>query len=263
MSDTSKLVEVRHDTYDSNSSTHNTQIERLWVEVGRQFAQRWKAFFTRLEQLHGLNRKNPHHLWLLQFLSLDLVNIDCEIFMEEWNHHPISGPTTNHQSPLDMHFLSRVENGVYITDPLHDVHPDILTRYYGTGGPPLSHIDDLGKDTDNSRTALQEEIAADMQSNLHDQPVPVPDHSNPFPSPEVEAIFCQALADVQSAGLKPDNSFFTASEWAIDTYETHKDISVGFRKTKTLLMSLPPKIWMPQALIWAQGLSVLHYLLEL
>ncbi|KAG1837989.1 hypothetical protein DFJ58DRAFT_668602, partial [Suillus subalutaceus] len=24
----------------------------------------------------------------------------CEIFVEEWNHHPISGPTTQHQSPL-------------------------------------------------------------------------------------------------------------------------------------------------------------------
>ncbi|KAG1724333.1 uncharacterized protein EDB91DRAFT_1062891 [Suillus paluster] len=156
------------------SSTHNTRIECLWVEVGHQFARRWKAFFTRLECLHGLNCKNPHHLWLLQFLFLDLINVDCKIFMEEWNHHPISGPTTNHQSLLvsrgifylflsinspsltsqDMHFLSEVENGVYITDPLHDVHPDILTQYYGTGGPPLSHINDSEEDTDNSWTPL-------------------------------------------------------------------------------------------------------------
>jgi len=83
-----------------DSSTHNTRIERLWVEVGRQFARRWKAFFTRLERVHDLNRKDPCHLWLLHFLFLDLVNTDCEIFMEEWNHHPVSGATTNHQSPL-------------------------------------------------------------------------------------------------------------------------------------------------------------------
>jgi hypothetical protein len=75
-------------------------------------------------------------------------------------------------------------------------------------------------------------------------------------------IFCEALAEVQSAGLKPDNTLFAASEWAIDTYETHEDISVGFRKTKTLSVYLPPEIWMPRALAWAQGLSVLHHLLE-
>ncbi|KAG0707406.1 hypothetical protein DFH29DRAFT_796927, partial [Suillus ampliporus] len=243
------------------SSTHNTRIERLWVEVGRQFARRWKAFFTRLECLHGLNRKNPHHLWLLHFLFLDLMNIDCEIFVEEWNYHPISGPTTQHQSPLDIRFLSDVENGVYITDPLHDVHPDILNRYYGTGGPPLSRIDEEDSDV-QTRTTLREDIAADLQSNLHDQPVPVPDNSNPFPSPEAEDIFRQALTDVQSAGVKPDNAFFPASEWAFDTYETHEDISVGFRKTKTLMMHLPPEVWMPRAVVWAQGLSVLHYLLK-
>ncbi|KAG1856469.1 hypothetical protein F4604DRAFT_1590356 [Suillus subluteus] len=186
------------------SSTHNTRIERLWVEVGH-----------------------------------------CEIFMEEWNHHPISGPTTQNQSPLDMRFLSEVENRVYVTDPLHDIHPDILTRYYSTGGPSLSCIDKEDSDDVQTRTTLQEEIVADMQLNLHDQPVPVPDNSNAFPSPKAEAIFYQALADVQSAGLKPDNTFFPASEWAIDTYETHEDISVGFRKTKTLSMHLPPEIWMP------------------
>ncbi|KAG2082736.1 hypothetical protein BD769DRAFT_1376151, partial [Suillus cothurnatus] len=78
----------------------------------------WKAFFTCLEHLHGLNSKNPHHLWLLHFLFLNCVNTDCEIFMKEWNHHPISGPATQNQSPLDIQFLSEIENGVYITDPL-------------------------------------------------------------------------------------------------------------------------------------------------
>ncbi|KAG1843459.1 hypothetical protein DFJ58DRAFT_665268, partial [Suillus subalutaceus] len=168
------------------SSTHNTRIECLWVEVGY-----------------------------------------CEIFVEEWNHHPISGPTTQHQSPLDICLLPDIENRVYITNPLHDVHPDILTRYYGTGGPPLSHIDEEDSNV-QTQTTLQDEIASDLQSNLHDQPVPVPDNSNPFPSPEAEVIFHQALADVQSAGVKPDDTFLPASEWAINTYETHEDISVGF-----------------------------------
>lgn len=73
------------------SSTHNTRIERLWVEVGSQFARAWRAFFYRLEKLHGLNCKNPHHLWLLHHLYLDKINADCAEFQENWNAHPISG----------------------------------------------------------------------------------------------------------------------------------------------------------------------------
>lgn len=33
------------------SSTRNTRIERLWLEVGTQFARAWRAFFSRLEDL--------------------------------------------------------------------------------------------------------------------------------------------------------------------------------------------------------------------
>ncbi|KAJ7214025.1 hypothetical protein GGX14DRAFT_360623 [Mycena pura] len=73
------------------SLTHNTRIERLWVEVGSQFARSWRAFFYRLEALHGLDRGNPHHLWLLHKLFLDLINDDCDEFRAEWNCHPILG----------------------------------------------------------------------------------------------------------------------------------------------------------------------------
>ncbi|KAJ7043418.1 hypothetical protein C8F04DRAFT_894034, partial [Mycena alexandri] len=66
-------------------STNNTRIERLWVEVGSQFARRWRVFFYRLD------RTNPHHLWLLHLLFLDLINLDCKNFRAEWNCHPISG----------------------------------------------------------------------------------------------------------------------------------------------------------------------------
>jgi hypothetical protein len=32
-------------------STRNTRIERIWSEVGSQFARAWRAFFLRLERL--------------------------------------------------------------------------------------------------------------------------------------------------------------------------------------------------------------------
>jgi hypothetical protein len=69
----------------------NTPIERLWVEVGKRFVRQWRAFFTRLERCHLLERTNPHHRWLLHYLFLDMINEDCKKFCEEWNAHPISG----------------------------------------------------------------------------------------------------------------------------------------------------------------------------
>lgn len=81
------------------SSTHNTRIERLWVEVGTQFARRWRGFFTSLGRLHGLDHRNPQHLWLLHFLFLDIINTDCDLFKDMWNNHPVSGAGHN-RSPL-------------------------------------------------------------------------------------------------------------------------------------------------------------------
>ena len=76
-------------------STHNTRIERLWLEGGRHFARGWRAFFTRLERLHFLDRNDPHHLWLLHQLFLDDIQDDCNKFCNHWNRHPLSGKGEN------------------------------------------------------------------------------------------------------------------------------------------------------------------------
>lgn len=78
-------------------STHNERIERLWREVGEQFCRRWKAFFMRLERLHGLDRKNPMHLWLLHHLFLWAINEDCEQFVQEANKR--SASSLHHKTP--------------------------------------------------------------------------------------------------------------------------------------------------------------------
>jgi hypothetical protein len=63
----------------------------------------WRAFFNRLERLHGLDIEKTSHLWLLQNLFLDAINDDCKDFCEEWNLHPIAGPSTNNKSPQVGH----------------------------------------------------------------------------------------------------------------------------------------------------------------
>ncbi len=87
-------------SYMWGSSTHNTRIERLWVEVGTQFARRWRAFFLHLERYHFLDRSNTFHLWILHFLFLESINGDCRAFQRDWNSHPLSGKGNgSNQSP--------------------------------------------------------------------------------------------------------------------------------------------------------------------
>jgi len=89
------------------SSTHNTRIERLWAEVGSQFARLWRAFFLRLERLHFLDRSNPNHLFILHLLFLDNINNDCNDFKKNWNAHSIS--SANNKSP-NVSFISTIPN---------------------------------------------------------------------------------------------------------------------------------------------------------
>lgn len=83
----------------ADRSTHNTRIERLWLESGWHFAQGWRAFFYHLEWLHFLERDDLHHVWLLHTLFLEDIQCDCEVFCQDWNKHPLSGKGQN-MSPL-------------------------------------------------------------------------------------------------------------------------------------------------------------------
>lgn len=81
------------------TSTHNTRIERLWGEVGRQFMRPWRAFFQRLRSQYFLRMSSPAHLWLLNQLFLPLINADCQRFMRQWNRHSIENSGIQHMSP--------------------------------------------------------------------------------------------------------------------------------------------------------------------
>lgn len=89
-----------------NRSTHNTRIERLWGEVGKHFCRQWKGFFQRLERLHYLDRRNPHHLWLIHYLFLDEIDQDCSEFQRGWNRHPLTSAQGKSPSVRTQSFYS-------------------------------------------------------------------------------------------------------------------------------------------------------------
>ena len=69
------------------------------MEVGKEFARRWKGFFQRLEAEYHLDPKNPSHLWLLNKLFLADIECDCQTFVEEFNLHGVKGKMTKSQTP--------------------------------------------------------------------------------------------------------------------------------------------------------------------
>ncbi|KAJ7088488.1 hypothetical protein B0H15DRAFT_780646 [Mycena belliarum] len=264
-------------------STRNTRIERLWVEVGTQFARRWRAFFTRLGRLHHLDRKDPGQLWLLHLLFLPELNSDCREFQDEWNLHPISGRTTSDQSPADMRFLGQTTQGMYrqdlVTDqddPLDGIHPDAINRYYGVAGPRLRRgrhqtgagiasddddNEDGSQDNDDPEPTLEEQlenrIEEDLARNIRHQPVKVARHHTPFRDADVEHNFLDLLQDIiEQPAMLPEDYGVLEDEWDGDDYPETEIIKPG-TSGKELVIILPRAVWYPRAVKWAQSLDFL------
>lgn len=86
-------------SYIWGTSTHNTRIERLWVEVGKSFMRPWRAFFLRLERNYGLKANDSTHLWLLSEIFMPMIAEDCDRFKRQWNRHTIDNSAVNHMVP--------------------------------------------------------------------------------------------------------------------------------------------------------------------
>ncbi|CAK5266042.1 unnamed protein product [Mycena citricolor] len=268
------------------SSTHNTRIERLWVEVGSQFVRRWRAFFYRLEALHSLDRKDKRHLWLLHHLFLDQINADCENFCQEWNCHPISGEGHD-QTPNDLCLLGQLEHGFYDPNEYAHVHPSVLERHYGVVGNPFNRENgqtgagQLGDedvpspdpgDCGSASSAesecgsifgsddgeLRRQIETAHEKNFHHDPVSVPKHAAPFDDDKTMELFFTALAAAEDRSLVPAGFGLYPEEWVGGEYPTHEILKSGRHGGKRLQVALPVSIWKPRAEIWARGLAILN-----
>ncbi|KAJ7261036.1 hypothetical protein C8J57DRAFT_1072144, partial [Mycena rebaudengoi] len=261
-------------------STRNTRIERLWVEVGTQFARRWRGFFTRLGRSHRLDRKNPGHLWLLHRLFLPSINEDCAEFQDEWNLHPISGRMPSDQSPADMRFLGQTTEGLYRQDPLDGIHPDAINRYYGVSGPRRRrhrHQTGAGYPSDEEeseaesmdaayqpdlREQLENHIEAHHAENIRHNPVKVARHKSPFTSTEHEAAFLEVLHELlASPGDPPEDYGVLEDEWEEDDYPEIEAIRTG-TNGKEILVVLPRRDWFPRVVQWARALDLMTRILQ-
>ncbi|TRM62018.1 hypothetical protein BD626DRAFT_404602 [Schizophyllum amplum] len=93
-------------------SVHNVRIERLWVDVTVQVGAAWADRFTMLEISHGLDINNVHHIWLIHFLFLPIINSELAVFAEGHNNHPIQVRDGPDRTPIDLYGFDSLALGV-------------------------------------------------------------------------------------------------------------------------------------------------------
>lgn len=183
-----------------------------------------------------------------------------------------------------MRFLGETTEGVYTDDPMNDIHPDIINRYYGVDGPErlrnsmhtgagIVENEDEAPDEDEASTFLDADlgaeeaeeylenmIAEDQEHNIRHAPVPVARHRNPFETDEEEAEFFSLLGAVANGNIVPAGYGVLQEEWDEDNYPEREIINVGARAVE-LEVTLTREVWLPRAICWAQGLDVMERLI--
>ncbi|THU94738.1 hypothetical protein K435DRAFT_667877, partial [Dendrothele bispora CBS 962.96] len=254
------------------SSTHNTRIERLWVEVGRRFVRRWRAFFYRLEDLHGLQRSNPHHLWITHFLFLDMINQDCLEFQREWNSKPVTGRGGGLSPDVCFHIHYPPDDcvGLTVEETMesYGVHGKVQRRPHGHSGAgysPEDPIDNLERGS--SSGSESEESEWEEAETIHDDkftapPVKVPRVVDPFSKvPRLKKVFKKSLLDTQEAGIIPDGYGMHPEEWEHNVYPSYYTIRSGRKGSQELRVELPDLVWRPRSVMWVQALDVYNNLM--
>ena len=153
--------------------------------------------------------------------------------------------------------MSDLTRGKYSND-FNNIHPDILERYLKVHGPPsqCQHSGAGASDDDDDYSDLDHWIAADQEHHIHHDLIEVPWHSNPFKSPDAEALFDNAHQDAVAAGIVPSGFGIQESKWDGEIYPKHEDIKSG-RGGKHLNICSPFVVWWPRAVAWAQALELM------
>ena len=91
----------------TGTSVHNQRIERLWRDVNRIVISKFLNIFLFLENRGVFNPVNEVHLFCLQLVYIDFINIALQEFVAQWNNHPVT--TESNHSPQQIWVRGMVE----------------------------------------------------------------------------------------------------------------------------------------------------------
>ena len=116
----------------TGTSVHNQRIKRLWRDVNRVIVSRFLNIFLYLESNNVFVPSNETHLYVLQMVYVDLVNLALKEFSDQWNSHPLS--TETNYSPQQLWVAGMVSQSNSRSTAVQDVVN--LTNYgIEEGGP--------------------------------------------------------------------------------------------------------------------------------
>ncbi|KAJ7149583.1 hypothetical protein C8R46DRAFT_915629 [Mycena filopes] len=163
-----------------------------------------------------------------------------------------------------------MDDRVHAVDPFKELHPDTIERYYGVEGPiqvrhpgqtGAGHPDDEDEDewvdeADEYRRGRRfgaQHMASGHQRGTASQPVPLERNGGKF---------LWALGEIVQLNLVPEGYGVIEDEWEDGSYPSMEAINPGTRG-KEIVVELPRDIWLPRAVLFAQGLDALEHSLEL
>ncbi|KAF9066031.1 hypothetical protein BDP27DRAFT_1228229, partial [Rhodocollybia butyracea] len=216
------------------SSTHNTCIEQLWVEVGSH---------------------------------------DCKSFADVWNMHPLSGLEGKDESPHVSCLISgMIDHGVY-TDDCNGLDLQTIEESYGTLGEPVQHPDnhtgagflvdeDVPMPSDQSDSDSESDNLTDTYDNeFLPKAVHTPCHTCPLTAKEVQ-VFEGALQAASKANIMSHGYGIRPEEWRETYYPIDETIRTERKGGKELVIQLPKFVWRPRAHLWTLGLSIMDRIIE-
>ncbi|KAK7471321.1 hypothetical protein VKT23_002730 [Stygiomarasmius scandens] len=187
-----------------------------------------------------------------------------------------------------MRFLGQLEHGIY-DDEFIDVDPEILEQYFGAdksdsdsdnsdnsdSSEDMESLQDneeemqdlsdnsssqsMSSDKDDTEwSALEDQVAEDIESQFYHAPVAIPKHSEPFSTTQHRQNFQKVFENIVDDDFLPAGFGILEDEWENEEYPSSEILKSGRRGGKEIHIPLPVEEWLPLARLWVQALVAMN-----
>ena len=140
-----------------------------------------------------------------------------------------------------------------------------LSRQCPVDDEPDIHVDTVALHSDSRHAASLDElirhIADGQDHSIRHDAVSVSPNMLPFKDETTFTLFVEVLSHLREASYTPPGLLVHDDEWGEEEYPITEVIAGGIRGKKPIELDLPPDIWYPRAILWAQSLTAMRHVL--